>query len=498
MWSFVRRLIEADDDSAADYEADLPAVERDLSPLFGGGGDGDDEPERALGYTEMVDLQADDDISLLVHAEQQDDDDAAAEDTEDEDSGHWAFEDDSGAEDQWFSDEEDEDDNGSFAPRYEYQFQKLDDRMYAVRALGRSDSTVIVAREDHPLINYVKRLAEDERIEMRALLAAEPVTFQQLQNDYAGRLPGCLRAFNCNVLLRHARYRLYHASDDDLDDDLDDKYELDGALHISRAYRRPSATSTVIDETPNGLDPGDGYPGASESPLFVLGDLDPDAEKRAATLVDIANGVVDESELERFEMRHNDGNLMTFSSSKPTADETDGAFTDPSPVHPTDPLRWLVVKMHYYVMFKAFTASCARSGALERMIIEAQQRAGPLGYAFGSPPKSSGETYYTPHQEHAVVDRMLEMSIGERAAENAVEARRVAVEQCTRELGDCVPDLMAINLELSNSRNEEMRERVGVLLDLAKRARDAGEQLNEAHKARLDDRFVGKGADKNA
>lgn len=499
MLSYLRRLIEPDDDGAAEE----PVIEADNSYLFGS----HDDSENVLGYTELVDRGGgnDDDISLLIHAETQDgddsDDDDRAEDESSDDGGDWAFAEDSGAEDQWFSDEEDEQ-NGAFAPLYEYQFQKIDDRLYAVRPLGRTDCTVIIARDDHPLINYVERLAEDERIEMRALLAREPVTFEQLQREYEGRLPGCLRAFTSNVLLRPVRYRLFYAKDDQCDDDADiENYERDGAVHISRAYRRPSRASVLLDETPSGVDPGDGYPSAQDSPLFVLGDLDPDAEKRAATLVDIANGHADESDLERFEMRHNDGNLMPFSSSKPTAapprNGEANAFTDPSPVHAGDPHRWIVVKMHYYVMYKAFTESCSRSGSLERMITEAQQRAGALGYAFGSPPPS-GEEHYTPRQERAVVERMLEMSIGERAAENNVEARRVAVEQCARELGDRVADLMQLGVELRDSKNEEIRERAGALLDLAKRARDSAQALTDAQRARLDDRFVGEGADKSA
>ncbi len=518
MLSLFRQLFDPDDEFDDDEAAAARSIhaERDRSPLFGDGGTDDDgdgqDIEAPASYVEMRRAASDDeydDISLLLRAESRGelsdaehdgDDEAYADESQSEssDAGEWAFADDSGAEDQWFSDEEQDD---AFVPHYEYQFQCIDDhRLYAVRPLGRSDATVVIAREDHPLINYVERLAEDERIEMRALLAHEPVTVEQLNRQYQGKLPGCLRAFNCNVLLRPVRYRLFHApGDDDIDDA---EYERDGAVHISRAYRRPSRSSELIDETPQGLDPGDGYPSAHDTPLFVLGDLDPDAERRAATLVDIANGVADESELDRFEMRHNDGHMMQFSASKPTAAaavaSSSNAFTDPSPVHPDAQLRWFVVKMHYYVMYKAFTASCARSGSLQRMINEAQQRAGALGYAFGSPPTATSEQYYTPQQERAVIERMFEMSIAERATETNVETRRLAAEQCARELGDCVDDLVALGLELRDTKNEELRERAGALLDLAKRARDASEQLNDARNERLDDRFASKGADKNA
>lgn len=251
---------------------------------------------------------------------------------------------------EYTSSDDDDDDSDNRARYYMHRPYEVacieTDLLYWLRPGGQR-RMLLLAREDHPLVAFVRMLTHNERVEL-ARAGASPLLALGAREE---KIPGVLKDFTVRHLRRRASFSVVvHGQPQTVDTELT-------PANVSPA---PSddGTTAEVDQVAREIDADELHVHAASGDVFD--------DERLYTLLDIKDGRCSRAELKKLDTLHNHNNMERFSFHGPSTPSsvTPGPFSDVSPLADDDPNRWFVITSHYYAMYAAFVQLHRSNSAL--------------------------------------------------------------------------------------------------------------------------------------
>ena len=304
-----------------------------------------------------------------------------------------------------------------------YEFSLLEDGLYLLRVAGSHKKFVVLTRKDHPLVSFTKTLSYNKLVALRALFHHAPAEYRDLED---GCIPGVLTQLVTEKLYRAPKFlvRDSQTSQDVIVDSLPE--------------------NAIVPARPEGIDldsPSDN----ERVELFLMDPLDTDYHEKKETLIQVQSGQLSAENLNYYDAEREEDNLRPFSAMGyrgiyPNSESA--TFTGQSPIQ-NDGVRWYTISMHYYSMYRAFMAFHDQSQSALQTLLKRRSEVRELDYCFGPHEK------YTPQQEHAVIERIVEHTQHSATADTAVAVRVDELKKLASQLVDAVEDLKELKVQKS-------------------------------------------------
>lgn len=287
-----------------------------------------------------------------------------------------------------------------------YEYAALEPGVYLVRVAESRERFSVIVRRSHPLFQFVKSLQENERTALRRAFGTQAASASD-----PGGVPGVVAHFVAAKLNDPPRFQFY---------DSDQIEECE----------------PIVDESSSEIDVPPQYRREPAAELFTLDEVDVEYDERLKTLFDLKHGFAPVEMLSQFDFSHNIGNAQPH----------------PAPAFSSE-TDWFAVKMHYYAMYKAFTELHDRSYTLLMDLVNRRASSTDMNFMFI---RSSEGVQYSPEQERAVVERIIEHAQTHSTAENSRARQRTRVAQIAARL-------VTRNVELGALLKQKQAEATGLL-----------------------------------